>query len=433
MTAAVSTEPGIPRDLRPFRLVLTEPAWAVGCRALLMDDAAWMVGALAWNGTLAARELLAGDLRVVRERPSGQGRPLLADWIAVGTAGGDGPLNLHAVHDFARSLEPRGGQLLAAVLIDRRDRRRWEAALVRGGACEPIEEVRIVGPGMLRLARRAEAASETPADLVRSSRTIGAMGAHVHRRLRESSVTLIGAGRNGSALVFELAALGVGRLRLVDPDVLRLENLDAMPGLAVGDVGRTKVEALAARLQAFRPDLSLSLVPRAVNAPGVQEFLRERTDLLVTCVDNDTPRLAAALTALRTLTVHLDVGTSVQRGADGGTNITGDARLLLPREGCAACVGGIADLDEAAYELALPPGSLPHRIRPVWSAERAGSLVTINAMTVGAAVQMWLDLLGGTLRTSLWQRFAWLPGQGLRSDAAPVGAAPDCRYCRRPA
>ena len=36
----------------------------------------------------------------------------------------------------------------------------------------------------------------------------------------------------------------MGRLRILDPDFLGLENLDAMPGLTVADLGQTEAEAL---------------------------------------------------------------------------------------------------------------------------------------------------------------------------------------------
>ena len=177
-----------------------------------------------------------------------------------------------------------------------------------------------------RLARwRAKAA-------VRWSRTVGAISWEVMRKIRQSSVTLVGAGRNGSLMALELAALGVERLRIIDPDPLRIENLDGMPGIRQRDVGRPKVQALSVLLHRFRPDMALTLLPSSATDDAASRLMQRRCDLLVTCVDDDTPRLAAAIIARRTLTPHLDVGTSVQRG-EHGTSITGDVRLLLPWEG----------------------------------------------------------------------------------------------------
>jgi len=254
----------------------------------------------------------------------------------------------------------------------------------------------------------------------------------VARRLRDASITLIGAGRNGSAMAFQLASLGVRTMRLVDGDRLGPENLDAMPGLAVADVGRPKVLALAERLLLLRPDLSMTcLAAPLTGEPMVAALRRLPADLIVTAVDSDTPRLAASLVARETLTVHLDVGTSVTRDESGEMLLAGDVRLLLPGAGCVSCVGGLADREATLYELYAPPKTLRRGRRLAWHEERAGSLVSLNAITVGIAVQAWLDLLAGRLRTSSWHRLRWLPGEGIQADSAPVGAGEDCPYCRR--
>ncbi|MCA9206688.1 MAG: hypothetical protein KDA59_26720, partial [Planctomycetales bacterium] len=159
-------------------------------------------------------------------------------------------------------------------------------------------------------------------------------------------------------------------------------------------------------------------------------MLLERTGLLVTCVDHDAARLAACLAARRTLTAHLDIGSSVQI-VDGHPRIMGDARLMLPGHGCVVCVGGMPNVEHRLYDLSVPADSLHHRLQAPWRQRRAGSLVTINAMTVAAGVQMWLDLLQGDLVDSHWQRLTWQPGIGLQTDAGTVGAASDCRFCRR--
>jgi hypothetical protein len=111
--------------------------------------------------------------------------------------------------------------------------------------------------------------------------------------------------------------------------------------------------------------------------------------------------------------------------------LAGDVRLLLPRLGCVCCVGGLPNEADARYELAAPPGALPRRPPQPWHRQRAGSLITLNSLTVATAVQLWLDLLAGQLRTSHWARLRWQPGHGLQTDAAPVGPAADCPLCVR--
>jgi len=154
-----------------------------------------------------------------------------------------------------------------------------------------------------------------------------------------------------------LAVLGVRRLLLVAPDILEPHNLDAMCGVTEADVGRRKAEALAERLTQFRSDLAVHALACSAADDRVVDRVRN-ADLLATCVDRDTPRLAAAMLAERFLKVHLDIGTGVTVSDAQERLIAGDVRLLLPGQGCVSCVGGLLDQEGAQYELLAPPGSL---------------------------------------------------------------------------
>jgi hypothetical protein len=238
----------------------------------------------------------------------------------------------------------------------------------------------------------------------------------------------IGAGRNGSAMAFELCALGVRHLSIVDPDHLGLENLDAMFCVGPADVGRSKVSALQKGLLAFQPDCSVTAVDQSVTNRAVVDLARG-ADLIVTCCDNDTPRLAAALLASRFLKVHIDAASGITRDRHGERLLAGDVRCLLPHEGCVSCVGGLPGEAHASYHLLAPPGTLTRGRAPVWHEQRLGSLITLNSLVVSVAIQLFIDLLAGHLRTSHWHRLQWILGEGIRSDYAPVGPGSDCPIC----
>jgi len=236
----------------------------------------------------------------------------------------------------------------------------------------------------------------------------------------------------GSLMAFHLAGLGASRLRLIDRDSLELANLDAMPRLTERDVGRAKVAALAKRLLAFRRDLLVPYAHRSALDLEAQRLMRRRTDLLVTCVDDDAPRLCASLIAKQTLTVHLDVATQVTRPAGEPAAIHADIRLLTPDRdgGCVACVGGLADVEETLYQIAAPAGALRRGEPVAWHQQRAGSLLSINSIAVGVAAQMWIDLLAGDLRSSYWHRLRWRPAAPLETAGGSVSAEPTCRFCQ---
>lgn len=64
------------------------------------------------------------------------------------------------------------------------------------------------------------------------------------RRLKQSAVAIFGCGGIGSIAAVTLAGLGVGRLRLIDPDVIELSNLNRQLFWRRQDVGRAKVAQL---------------------------------------------------------------------------------------------------------------------------------------------------------------------------------------------
>ena len=67
-------------------------------------------------------------------------------------------------------------------------------------------------------------------------------GIEGQRRLKNSSVLVIGAGGLGSPMLLYLAAAGVGRIGIVDPDVVDMSNLQRQVLYTVADIGKPKAE-----------------------------------------------------------------------------------------------------------------------------------------------------------------------------------------------
>lgn len=412
------------RSEKPYQLVLSRRAWAA-LRRLLLDRDAFGQGFIRWNlGGSRTCELLVDRIETTDRLPIGPEQDPFADWLIVVVAHDD---QAFCARRWLRQIQPRKSQVAAVLVLSAEHRDQWDAAVTDQGQVSAVDGVRVVGPRMLNLTHST--ASEPPKSVQdRFSRTIGALQEDVWRRLYDTHVTLVGSGRNGSQMAWQLAGVGVHHLTLIDEDVLEPPNLDSMLGLSAEDVGQSKVKALARRLIDFNPDMTIRCLTQPVNE-ALLDRLRHRSDLIVSCVDNDAARLAASWLSRETLTPHLDLGSSVQRASDGSAHMTGDVRLLLPHEGCVNCCGGVDDLESGLYALAAPHGSL-HRGEPViWSRQRAGSLATINALTVASAVQFWLDFLGGSVSGSYWHRLRWEPQAGLQVDSAAVSAAENCHFC----
>jgi molybdopterin/thiamine biosynthesis adenylyltransferase len=299
---------------------------------------------------------------------------------------------------------------------------------------QPLDHLDLPGAGMHRLAcantrNSADEPKPLPED-GRWSRTAGALGGtDVWRRLTQLHVGLVGCGRTGSLVAGTLIRLGLARLTLIDPDLVEEHNLGEMDGVTAGDVGRTKVDALAEHLRGLAQPVPLEVtaVPRPLAERPALAMAR-RCDVLVCCADNDAARLTAALVATLDHRVLLDVGTGVRFAAERILGL--DVRLIVPGDGCLLCRGGLAHYQQALDDLcqrrppALPSGT--------WRRQRAGSSRPLNQIAAGLAVQLLQDLVAERIEASTWVQAEIDPlGRLTVRPRAPHPGETACSLCSR--
>ncbi len=108
----------------------------------------------------------------------------------------------------------------------------------------------------------------TPAERLRYARHLALpeVGAEGQRRLKGSSVLLVGAGGLGSPMALYLAAVGVGRIGLVEFDRVDPSNLQRQILYGTADVGRPKLEAAVGRLRGLNPEVEVVPHPARLTA-----------------------------------------------------------------------------------------------------------------------------------------------------------------------
>ena len=111
------------------------------------------------------------------------------------------------------------------------------------------------------------------------------VGVDGQRRLEASTVLLLGAGGLGSPVAFYLAAAGVGRLRLVDDDVVDRSNLQRQILHTEAGIGLPKVASAAAALSALNPRTRIDAVRERATAANVERLL-DGVDVVVDGADN---------------------------------------------------------------------------------------------------------------------------------------------------
>jgi sulfur-carrier protein adenylyltransferase/sulfurtransferase len=115
------------------------------------------------------------------------------------------------------------------------------------------------------------------------------VGMEGQKRLKAAGVLLIGAGGLGSPLGLYLAAAGIGRIGLVDFDVVDFSNLQRQILHGTPDVGRPKLHSARDRLHAINPEVHLDLYEtRLTSANALRIF--EPYDIIIDGTDNFATR-----------------------------------------------------------------------------------------------------------------------------------------------
>ncbi|MCY7339274.1 MAG: HesA/MoeB/ThiF family protein [Sphingomonas bacterium] len=119
---------------------------------------------------------------------------------------------------------------------------------------------------------------------------IGGVG---QQRLKAASIAIVGAGGIGAAAIPALAGAGIGRLTIIDDDVVDLSNLQRQPLYRTSDVGESKA-ALAATFVAERnPHVAVSVIGERLSADNAATLLAGH-DLILDGTDTFATRLVVS-------------------------------------------------------------------------------------------------------------------------------------------
>lgn len=123
------------------------------------------------------------------------------------------------------------------------------------------------------------------------------VGGRGQARLHRARVAVIGAGGLGSPCLLYLAAAGVGRITVIDDDLVALSNLQRQVLFATDEVGTPKAEAAAARLKALNPHVEIVAAELRIDAENADALLAGH-DVIADGCDSFQTRLAVADAAL---------------------------------------------------------------------------------------------------------------------------------------
>ena len=117
------------------------------------------------------------------------------------------------------------------------------------------------------------------------------LGIEAQQRFLDSHVLIVGAGGLGTPAALYLAAAGVGRISLADPDRVELTNLQRQILYGTGDLGAAKVAAARRALHRVNPDIRIEALEEKLAGARLSELVGQ-ADLVLDCSDNFATRHA---------------------------------------------------------------------------------------------------------------------------------------------
>jgi hypothetical protein len=197
--------------------------------------------------------------------------------------------------------------------------------------------------------------------------------AYSNRRMASLSAVIAGAGALGNEVVKCLGLLGLGRILIVDPDIVEPSNLTrSVFFLQAGSIGANKATALAEAARNLFPASRITGFPGEIADFGFQHLAS--ADIVFSCVDSELARMEIAYIATKLNLPVSDAGL--------GTADYRQGRVSYFPDRAAACYGCLLSSRRRREILTL--WSSPSR--PCWGADTSEAITSFPSTPTMAAM-----------------------------------------------
>jgi tRNA A37 threonylcarbamoyladenosine dehydratase len=111
-------------------------------------------------------------------------------------------------------------------------------------------------------------------------------------KLQQTNVLIVGLGGVGSFAAEFIARAGVGKMTIVDGDVVDITNVNRQLQAVHSTVKLSKAELMALRIKDINPDVELTVVNKFLSPEDTNEIVySQEFDYVLDCIDSITPKL----------------------------------------------------------------------------------------------------------------------------------------------
>ena len=230
------------------------------------------------------------------------------------------------------------------------------------------------------------------------------LGTRSEEILANTRVAIIGLGGGGSHVAQQLAHIGVGEIRLLDPDKIDASNLNRLVGATESDVKkkRAKVEIAKRTITGVRPWIQ---APTAEKKWQEADHLVKDSHVIFGCLDGYQQRDYLDAAARRFCIPYIDIGMDVTQVAPSSFAVAGQMIMTRPDGPCMRCLGFITDERVNAEENRYGDAGINPQV--VWTNG------TLASLAVGAFVKLltpWFPVS---------ESYAWLELDGNAQTVTP--------------
>ncbi len=225
------------------------------------------------------------------------------------------------------------------------------------------------------------------------SRNVLAFGQEGQARLSQLCVGVVGASGTGSHVCEQLIRLGVGRLIVIDPDRIGIENLNRIVTAFRAD----------ARRRRFKPNV-ISRYAKKLGGPTIVEPLKKDVldpavaqrllgaDVLFACTDTVSSRAVLNRIAIQRFIPLWDCGTEISGTDQNRLRVFARVRTVFAGSACLLCMG-VIDPDQLRIET-LPPAERERERSLGYIRDAdvpAPAVVSLNGVAASLAVMRFLE------------------------------------------
>jgi len=123
-------------------------------------------------------------------------------------------------------------------------------------------------------------------------------GEPAQQKLKQSTIAIIGIGGLGSPVSFYATAAGIGKIRIIDDDVVDLSNLNRQIVHFTPDISKMKVESAQEKLNALNPEVTIEPFSITLTRENIQNAI-EGCSIVLDCLDNFQTRFLLNETCIK--------------------------------------------------------------------------------------------------------------------------------------